>query len=410
VVDFAGRAITLARTEPREGGLGWSPRDLDWVLLATVAGLVGIGLWAIGGITHNDVAGRPDYYVLRQGIFAFVGGLGFIGALFVNPDLYRRHKWVVYGVMTGALALVILVGAASHGSRRWIDFGFFRFQPSEFGKVLFVVFFAAFLADRSRELGRWRTMTAAVGLAAVPILLVFVQPDVGTALVYSAALAACLFIAGTRWIQLAALGAAVVLCAVAVLWFFPNQLGTPLLKQYQVSRLTGFLHPSRDPRGSTYNQNQAMISVGSGGPFGRGVSGSTQVNYDYLPEHATDFAFASYAEQRGFAGAVLLLGLYLLAVWRMLRIVTVARSAFGAILAGGVAMAFLFQVFVNVGMTIGLAPITGIPLPLVSVGGSSMIANLTAMGILQAVCVRGKARPARSAARRRRDVVSRAWS
>ena len=409
MVDFATRAITVARTEPRETGLGWSPRDLDWVLLATVAALVGVGLWAIGGITHNDVTGNPNYYVLRQGIFAFVGTIGFVAALFVNPEVYRRHKWVVYGLMTGALVLVILVGAASHGSRRWIDFGFFRFQPSEFGKVLFVVFFAAFLAERSKELGRWSTTFSAVGLAAVPIFLVFVQPDVGTALVYSAALAACLFIAGTRWIQLAALGGAVAVCALSVLWLLPNA-GIHPLKQYQVSRLTGFLHPSRDPSGSTYNQNQAKISVGSGGAFGRGVSGSTQVNYDYLPEHATDFAFASYAEQRGFAGAVLLLGLYLLAIWRMLRIVTVARSAFGAILAGGIAVAFLFQVFVNVGMTIGLAPITGIPLPLVSVGGSSMIANLTAMGLLQAVCVRGKARAPRSAARRRRDVASRAWS
>jgi rod shape determining protein RodA len=233
---------------------------------------------------------------------------------------------------------------------------------------------------------------------------------VGTALVYSVALAACLFVAGTRWIQLAALGAAVVVCAVGVLWFLPNQVGIHPLKPYQVHRLTGFMHPSRDPSGSTYNQNQAIISVGSGGAFGRGVSGSTQVNYDYLPEHATDFAFASYAEQRGFAGAVLLLGLYLLAVWRMLRIVTVARSAFGAILAGGIAVAFLFQVFVNVGMTIGLAPITGIPLPLVSVGGSSMIANLTAVGLLQAVCVRGKARTPRSPARRQRDAALRAWS
>ena len=397
MVEFAPR-ITVA-AEPRESGLGWSPRDLDWVLLATVAALVGVGLWAIGGITHTDVAGNPDYYVLRQGIFALIGALGFVAALFINPEVYRRHKWVVYGLMTGALAMVILVGAASHGSRRWIDLGFFRFQPSEFGKVLFVVFFAAFLAERSRELGRWRTTMAAVGLAAVPVFLVFVQPDVGTALVYSVTLAACLFVAGTRWIQLAALGAAVAFCAVAILWLLPNA-GIHPLKQYQVSRLTGFLHPSRDPSGSTYNQNQAKISVGSGGPFGRGVSGSTQVNYHYLPEHATDFAFASYAEQRGFAGAVLLLGLYLLAVWRMLRIVTVARSAFGAILAGGIAIAFLFQVFVNVGMTIGLAPITGIPLPLVSVGGSSMIANLTAIGLVQAVCVRGKARPMRSRRRR----------
>src|SRR5436190_14275965 len=185
MVDFATRAITVARTEPREAGLGWSPRDLDWVLLATVAGIVGVGLWAIGGITRFDVPGSPDYYVLRQGIFALVGTIGFVGALFVNPDLYRRHKWVAYGLMTGALALVTLVGAASHGSRRWIDFGFFRFQPSEFGKVLFVVFFAAFLADRSKELGRWGTMAKAVGLASVPSSLSSARPAAAPPLAYS---------------------------------------------------------------------------------------------------------------------------------------------------------------------------------------------------------------------------------
>jgi rod shape determining protein RodA len=394
MVDYVSRSLGLEAREKREG-IAWSLRDLDWILLLAVAGLVGVGLWAIDGITRHDVAGDPSYYVIRQGIFALLGGIAFLVGLFVDPDLYRRHKKVVYGLMTGMMAFVILVGTAARGSRRWIDLGFFRFQPSEFGKLLIVLFLAAFLADRSKRLGEWKTTAAALGLAAFPILLVFIQPDIGTSLVYSVGLAATLFVAGTRWTQLAALGAAVAILLAAVLWLLPAG-GIQVLKPYQQDRLTGFLHPDKDPAGTTYNITQSEIGVGAGGISGRGVSGSTQTNLNYLPEHATDFAFSSFAEQRGFTGAALLLGLYMLVVWRGLRIVTQAKDAFSAIAAGGIVVAFLFQVFVNVGMTIGLAPITGIPLPFVSVGGSSLIANLAAIGVLEAICARGKATPKRS--------------
>lgn len=387
------------RTRDEEARLSWSARDLDWLLLGAVGSLLGVGLWAISGITRHDVAGDPNYYLVRQGVFAVLGLLGFFVGLFLNPELYRKHKYWIYGLMTGGMLFVILVGAAARGSRRWVDLGFFRFQPSEFGKLLFVLFFAAFLADRWKQRGQWRTTGAVVGLAAVPILLVFVQPDIGTALVYSIALAAVLFVAGSRWSHLAALTAIVVFGITAVLWLLPAG-GIDVLKPYQKDRLTGFLHPATDPGGTTYNLTQSKTAVGAGGLSGRGVSGSTQTNLNYLPEHATDFAFASFAEQRGFAGAALLLGLYLLVVWRGLRIVTVARDAFSAIVAGGIVVAFLFQVFVNVGMTIGLAPITGIPLPFVSVGGSAMITNLAAMGVLSAICARGRATPRRSRRRR----------
>lgn len=382
------------RTRHDEQELSWSPRDLDWLLLAAVAALIGVGLWAISGITRHDVAGDPNYYLVRQGVFAILGGVGFLVGLFVDPELYRRHKRWIYGVMTGAMVVVILYGEALRGSRRWIDLGFFRFQPSEFGKLLFILFFAAFLADRTKRLGQWRTTGAAVGLAAVPILLVFAEPDIGTALVYSVALAAALFVAGSRWLHLAALAAAAALLVSSVLWFLPAG-GIHVLKPYQEARLTGFVHPATDPQGTTYNLRQSKIGVGAGGLSGRGVSGATQTSYDYLPEHATDFAFSSFAEQRGFVGAALLLGLYLLVVWRGLRAVTVARDAFSAVVAGAIVVAFLFQIFVNVGMTIGLAPITGIPLPFVSVGGSALITNMAAMGVLLAIGARGRARRSR---------------
>jgi len=390
MVEYVTRIGVRAREE-REG-LGWSFRDLDWLLIGAVAALVGVGLWAISGITHRDVTGDPSYYLVRQGIFALLGSIAFVIALFVDPELYRRHKWWVYGLMTGSMVFVILVGEAARGSRRWIDLGFFRFQPSEFGKLLFALFLAAFLAERTKRLNEWRTTGMAMGLGLIPILLVFIQPDIGTALVYSATVAGALFVAGTRWTHLAAIGLVAALLVTAVLWFLPAG-GIHILKPYQQARLTGFLHPNSDPSGSTFNIIQSKITVGSGQLTGRGVSGSTQTNFNYLPEHATDFAFASYAEQRGFAGGALLLALYLLVVWRGLRIVTISRDAFSAIAAGAIVVAFLFQVFVNVGMTIGLAPITGIPLPFVSVGGSAMITNLAAMGVLLAIGARSKARP-----------------
>jgi rod shape determining protein RodA len=369
--------------------LGVYIRRLDWVLLAATGALVGIGLWAIAGVTRDDIPGDPNYYVVRQGVFAGLGAVGFASAVLVDPDIYRRYWRVVYGALIGLLLLVFAAGEVTRGSKRWIEVGFFRFQPSEFGKLLLVLSLAGFLSSRARRIHEVGTIAATVGLAALPWLLVYVEPDIGTSLVYLAGLAAVLFIAGTRWLHLGALATTAVLICVAVLWAMPA-MGVEVLKPYQKDRLTGFLDPDKDPGGQTYNLTQAKTAVGAGGVDGRGVEGATQTKLNYLPEHETDFVFASYAEQRGFVGAAILLGLYLLVVWRGLKIVAGARDAFSAIAAGGIVFAFLFQVFVNVGMTIGIAPITGIPLPFVSVGGSSLIANLLALGVLQAICARSR--------------------
>ena len=363
---------------------------LDWVLLGAAAALVAYGLWAVAGITRHDVEGDPDYYVVRQGVFVAIGVVGLVAALFIDPEYYRRYKRAIYGATVGVMLLVLIAAPLTRGSKRWIDVGFFRFQPSEFGKLLFVLFLAGLLADRAKRIRESGTVLAAVGFAAVPVLLVFVQPDIGTALVYVFALAGVLFFAGTPWTRLAALGAAAVLTALAVLWFLPAA-GIHVLKPYQQARLTGFTNPDSNPRGTTYNVRQSINAVGAGGLEGRGVEGATQTKLDFLPEHATDFAFASLAEQRGFIGVSVLLLLYLLVVWRALNVIAVARDAFSAIAAGGIVVALLFQIFVNVGMTIGLAPVTGIPLPFVSVGGSSMVANLLAIGVLEAIHMRGVA-------------------
>jgi rod shape determining protein RodA len=233
---------------------------------------------------------------------------------------------------------------------------------------------------------RRRTILSALGLGATPILLVFLQPDLGTAMVYSAALFAVLFFVGVRWRQLLALFVAGVIAVVSILWLLPG-VGLQVLKPYQAARLT--LDPEADPSGITYNLNQSITAVGSGGLTGRGPDAASQTRLDYLPEHATDFAFASLAEQRGFVGCAILLLLYLLVVWRGLRVITVAGDLYGAVVAGGLVFAFLFQIFVNVGMTMGVAPVTGIPLPFVTVGGSSMVANLVLVGVLQGIHARG---------------------
>ena len=394
MADLVYSASSRARARARRRELAQAApllARLDWVMLLAVAGIVGYGLWVISGITRHDVAGKPQYFVYRQIVFVAIGAAALLAAILVDPDVYRRFKKHLYLGTLCLFLVVFLAGTVARGSRRWIDLGFFRFQPTEFGKLLVVLALAGFLADRFRRVGEARTVLSTIALALPPLVLVFVQPDIGSALVYVAALAAVLFVAGTRWLHLGVVALTTVALALAVLWWLPAA-GVPVLKSYQEQRLVGFLHPDQDPRGSTYNVSQSITAVGSGGAKGRGVQGATQTKLNYLPEHATDFAFASLAEQRGFLGAGFLLMLYLLVVWRGLKVVAAARDPFSAIVAGGIVFAFLFQIFVNVGMTIGIAPVTGIPLPMISVGGSSMVANLLAIGVLQAIHARGRGR------------------
>ncbi|HEY3961187.1 MAG TPA: rod shape-determining protein RodA [Gaiellaceae bacterium] len=377
------RARGLRARGERVSGLAVVQR-LDWVLLAALGATVAYGIWAINGITLHDAGGSA---LTRQIEYAVAGAFIFIVALFIDPDIYRRWRRPIYVGTTGVMLLVLATGAATRGSKRWINVGFFTFQPSEFGKVLFILVIAGVLADRARSMNDPRTPLRAIAFGLVPILLVFVQPDIGTALVYTAGLLAVLFVSGVRWSQLAVLVAVATAAVLAVLWLLPAS-GINVLKPYQAQRLTGFTHPSSDPRGATYNLRQSITAVGAGGLRGRGIIGATQTRLNYLPEHATDFAFASLAEERGFFGVSILLLLYLLIVWRALKIVAGARDLYCAIVAGGITFMFLFQVFVNSAMTMGIAPITGIPLPFVSVGGSSMITNLLAMGVLQAIHAR----------------------
>jgi rod shape determining protein RodA len=389
IVDAGTRTGSLSSRGGAAAELTALLRRLDWVLLLAAGCLVGYGLWAVAGITKFDVPGDPDYFVTRQAIAAGIGAVGLVVAIVVPLTVYLRYWRVVYGVTIALMVLVLGAAEAIRGSRRWIDIGPFQFQPSEFGKVLFVLAIAGFLVERSRRIRRCPTVLVAVALGALPTFLVFLQPDLGTALVYAASLSAVLLVAGVRWLHLALLAVAGTLLIVGVLWFLPS-VGIEVLKPYQAERIYGFANPDSDPSGATYNVTQSITAIGAGGLDGRGPEGASQTRLDYLPEHATDFVFASFAEQRGFFGAAVLLLLYLLVVWRGLRVVTVAGDLYSAVVAAGIVFGFLFQVFVNVGMTMGIAPVTGIPLAFVSVGGSSMVANLVAIGILQSIHARGQ--------------------
>ena len=242
-------------------------RHLDYLLFAAVGGLVAYGLWVLSAVTRNDIAGNPDYYVVRQGINVGLGVVALVALTAVNPEVYRRIRRPLYGLLIALLAIVFVADAV-RGSQRWIDIGFFRFQPSELGKLILIVCIAGFLADRSRRLDEWRTVLSAVGLGILAAFLVFIEPDFGTALMYVGALAAALFIAGVPWSRLAALGLSAGTAAITLLWVFPSA-GIDILKPYQVQRLTGFLNPDLDPSGTTYNATQSITAVGSGGLNGR---------------------------------------------------------------------------------------------------------------------------------------------
>ena len=366
------------------------PRTLvlfDPLLLLGALGLVACSLLTLDGATSNAIAGDPTYYVKRQGIYA---GVGVVVALLISRIDYsrlREYKFGLYGVML-ALNLVVFGMPAVNGSRRWIPLPFLEFQSSEFGKVLLIAALAGFAVDRSRRLQERRTTARIMLLALVPALLVIPQPDLGTGMVYVVIGFTILFFAGTSWKQLIGLLAMFVVSISIVLVAAPA-LGVHLLKPYQVQRLTGFLNPSRDPRNQTYNILQSEIAIGSGQKTGRGANAS-QTRLNFLPANDTDFIFAAVGETYGFAGAAVVLSLYALLIWRALRILTMSKNLYGTLIGGGVLAMVMFQVFVNVGMTIGIMPITGVPLPLMSYGGSSVLVTFIAIGLLQSIYIQAR--------------------
>jgi rod shape determining protein RodA len=379
-----------AAPTPRMPGL--LPFDLV-LALATIAlmacSAVTLHAATAGGPGYRpDIPGNPNFYVTRQGIYFAVGSVLAIGLSRLDYSRLRELKYGLYAVLMASILLVLALGSVAKGAQRSIQLPFFSFQASELGKVLIVLVLSSFVVDRSRRLGARDTTARVMLLALIPAAFVMMQPDLGSSLVYLVIVITVLFVAGTAWQHFAALAALAALAITVVLVAAPA-VGVEVIKPYQKDRLTAFLNPTDNPAKQGYQQNQSRIAIGSGEKTGRG-NNATQTKLNFLPEHHTDFVFAVVGEQWGFGGAALVLSLYALLIWRGLRILTMSKNLYGALVAGGIVAMMMFQVFVNVGMTIGIMPITGIPLPLMSYGGSSVITTLLALGLLQSIYAQGR--------------------
>jgi rod shape determining protein RodA len=377
-------ATTAAPARPASMLLPFDP-----ILLLAVLGLCAGSLITIAGATTDDVPGQPNYYLHRQAMFFAVGLIVVVVLSRLDYSRLRELKYGVFGLLIAMIIAVQALGSVARGSRRSIELPFFSFQASELGKVLLVVALSAFVVDRSRRLHGRDTTARIMLMTLIPAAMVIVQPDLGSGLVYIVIGLATLFVAGTSWRHFAAL-AALGAVAIALTLVVAPKLGVTVLHDYQKERLTAFLKPSENPADQGYQQNQSRIAIGSGEKAGRGDE-ATQTKLNFLPEHHTDFVFAVVGERWGFVGAAFVLSMYALLIWRALRILTVAKNLFGALIAGGIVAMLMFQVFVNVGMNVGIMPITGIPLPLFSYGGSSVLTTFLAVGLLQSIYAQGRA-------------------
>ncbi|WP_122816986.1 rod shape-determining protein RodA [Nocardioides pantholopis] len=364
-----------------------APR-IDWFLMAAVVALVVLGtllVWSATSARSDLTGGDSTAYVRKQLVNVA------IGVVLMIAVTAAEHRWVrmlapaVYLISVLGLVLVLTMGTVLNGSQSWLVLGGMSIQPSEFAKLAVVVAMALVVAERAA--GRWRAEVGLVDVvlmllvAAVPAALILLQPDLGTMLVLAATVFGVLAIAGAprRWLALLA-GAAVLGATAAVLG--------GVLKDYQVDRFMAFTNPDLDPRGAGYNVEQARIAVGNGGLFGQGLFDGSQTRAGFVPEQHTDFIFTVAGEELGLVGAGVLIALLGIVLWRALVIAYRAEDVFGRVAAAGIACWFGFQAFQNIGMCLGIMPVTGVPLPLVSYGGSSMFASLLAVGLLQNIHLR----------------------
>jgi rod shape determining protein RodA len=378
-----------ARPEPFAVQVGLGERlglaHMDWPLAFAAVALVGFSVLTLGQATRHDVPGSPDYYLERQAIYALLGVIGMFALTRIDYSRFRELRVGLYTFLCVSVALVFVFGFAARGSRRAFELPFFSFQPSELGKLLLVLALAGFVIDGARRGSPVQRTVRYLCLGLAPAALVFLQPDLGTSMVFVVATLAVMYFGGVPWTHFAAIGGGIVALIALVLVLAPA-VGHPVLKGYQEERLTSFLHPHEHEAGAGYQQNQSVVAIGAGQETGRGDK-ATQTRLDFVPERSTDFIFAVIGERYGFMGAAFVLSLYALLFWRALRITTLSKNSYGTLVAGGIAVSLLFQTVVNVGMNLGIMPITGIPLPLMSYGGSSVLATFLAVGVLQSINV-----------------------
>ena len=370
-----------ARKTRKESPQLW--RSMDVPLLLVSLALSGFGILAVY-VAGTD-AGEA-YAATNQAIGFVVGFVAAIPLAIVDYRVWHRFLRPIYGLAIVMLLAVTLMGATANGATSWLDVGPVRVQPSEFAKPLMVIVLAGFFAEKAAyEHG---VFLKALGIMVVPGLLVLVQPDLGTATVFGAVFLLMAFVAGARLIQLGGLVLAAVLSMVAGV-----KLG--ILEEYQVARLTSFMSQS-EAGDLGYQVAQSKMAIGSGGITGKGFDATTLANLGFLPEHETDFIFSNLAERVGFVGSMLLILLFFVLIWRILHVATISRDRFGVLIAVGIGTMFLFHVLVNIGMTMGIMPVTGIPLPFISYGRSSLVVSVMSLGLLQSIAMRSRSEASRS--------------
>ncbi|MCB0827422.1 MAG: rod shape-determining protein RodA [Solirubrobacterales bacterium] len=374
---------------PRDGLLDRvGIRDMDGWMAFSALGLVACSLLTLHEAVGQAAGGAPQEYASRQALYGLVGITAMIAISRIDYSRFRELRVGIYTFLCASILAIFVFGITARGSTQSLELPFFTFQPAELGKLLLVLALAGFVIDGARRGSESQRTIRYLALGFAPTGLVLLQ-DLGTSLVFGAITIAIMVAAGVRWSHLAAIGAGLAALIAITLVLMP-MAGAPVLKQYQQERLTSFLSPSSDIGDAGYQQNQAKIATGSGGTTGRGDQ-ATQSRLGFVPERHTDFIFAVVAERYGFVGAALVLSLFALLFWRALRLMTLSKNFYGTLVAAGIAAAIMFQVFVNVGMNLGIMPITGIPLPLMSYGGSAIIATFMMIGVLQSIHIQSRA-------------------
>ncbi len=361
---------------------------LDLWLLGAALLVSGFGVYMVMVATEGDIPVDPDFFFSRQVAYTLIGLVALFFVLRLDLERLSRSAWTLYAMLIAALGIVLVLGSSARGSTRWIELGPIRLQPSELGKVVIAFVIAVLVVERIRSMDSARMSLLVAAVTALPAGIVFLQPDLGTSLVYAAIALAILWVAGqpiTHFIVFAA----VVMAVVALVLYALPAIGVNVLQPYQVDRLTAFVDSGADRSDTRYQLEQSKVAIGSGGAFGKGPSGATQTINDFLPEHHTDFIFAVVAEMFGFLGAGLLIALYFVIIWRAMVIMRSAGTEMERLIAAGLTAMLAFQVFVNIGMNVGIMPITGIPLPFMSYGGSHTLTNLVAVGVLLRIGQRG---------------------
>jgi rod shape determining protein RodA len=355
-------------------------REFDFLLLFAAAGLTAYGAMLIysGSLTTYGSSGQAfSHAVSRQLAFAIIGLVAMLGLSRIDYRAFGPASLALYVLSIAGLVFVLVGGASAYGSRRWIAIAGTQVQPSEVAKITTVIMLAKFFSDNEQRMRSARVFLTSIAIAVLPAALVLVEPDLGSAMVFGVLWLGMVLIAGARPLHLFGLACVVAATTPAVVY--------ALAHDYQKARFESWLHPDRDPLGAGFNILQAEISIGSGGLLGKGLTHGTQTQLDYLRTQTTDYIFSVGAEELGFVGAMVLFGLFVVLLFRCLRVAGIADDVFGRLIAVGVMSFILFQVFVNVGVNIRLVPVTGVPLPLVSQGGSSLIMILASLGILQSI-------------------------